>query len=145
VALPLIFAAPTSVLLGRVSVGQKLKQWQWLRVAEDIEHNPLLNELDSMSLNSASRPGSAFVRAVLDPVMNDVHGDLARPRPTGAKQKTLKLLRQQCLQEGIDRLTKKELSMLAQDSESLRWLHEAAWRQGDNSHWGRQLKTIFER
>lgn len=145
VALPLIFAAPTSVLLGRVSIGQKLKQWGWLTVAEDTEENLLLKELDSMSLNSASRPGSAFVRAVLDPVMNDVHGDLARPRPTGAKQKTLKLLREQCLKEGIDRLSKKELSMLAQDRESLRWLHEAAWRQKDNSHWGRQLKTIFER
>jgi len=144
VALPLIFAAPTSLLLGRVSVGQKLKRWGWLRVAEDNEENLLLKELDSMSLNSAGRPGSAFVRAVIDPVMNDVQGDLARPRPTGAKQKSLKWLREQCLKDGVESLNKKELSMLAQDRESLRWLHEAVWRQTDNSQWGRELQSILE-
>jgi membrane glycosyltransferase len=145
VALPLIFAAPTSVILSRASLGQRFRRRGVLLVPEEVHAEPLLVELDRLSLTSANRPGSAFVRTVIDPVLNDVQGDLARPRTTGAKQNKLKSLREQCLKEGFENLSKKELSLLAQDRESLRWLHEAAWRQGHDSQWGKELNTIFTR
>jgi membrane glycosyltransferase len=83
------------------------------------------------------------VRAILDPVMNRVHRELARPRTTGAKQQVLLRLREKCLRQSPELLDKSEQSLLAQDQESLKWLHQASWRQAETSYWTRQLYSVF--
>lgn len=144
VALPLILAAPTSVWLGRTASGLRARQRGYLLTPEELQGSALVEELSRMNLNSANRPDSAFLRAILDPVMNCVHGALARPRPTGAKQQMLLRVRERCLLESPEALTRKELSLLAQDRDSTRWLHEQAWRRPDGSSWGQALTTIFD-
>jgi len=143
VALPVIMSAPAAVALGRASWGQRFRTWGYLRTPEEITPPALLEELGRMPLDKASQPGSAFVRAVLDPVMNRVHQALARPRTTGAKQQVLMRLRERCLLQSPDLLDKNEQSLLAQDQESLQWLHRAGWRQPENSYWIRQLCALF--
>ena len=82
---------------------------------------------------------SAFVQAVVDPVMNHVHCTLARGHRGGMKQSRLEMLRRRCLKEGPESLSGKEISMLAKDKESLRWLHQEAWRAPHESYWGRVI------
>jgi len=143
VALPVILSAPVAVALGRASWGQRFRAWGCLRTPEEMSHPALLDELGKMPLNTANQPGSAFVRAVLDPVMNRVHRELARPRTTGAKQQVLLRLREKCLVQSPEQLDKHEQSLLAQDQESLQWLHRASWRQPENNYWTRQAYSVF--
>lgn len=145
VALPVIFSAPVAVALGRVSWGQRFRIWGCLVTPEEVKPPGLVMELARLPLNSASQLGSAFVRAVLDPVMNRVHRELARPRPTGAKQQVLLRLREKCMIQSPELLHKHEQSLLAQDQESLLWLHRASWRQPENSYWTQQLSRRFDR
>lgn len=145
VALPVILSVPVAVILGRVSWGQRFRRWGFLQTPEEVQDSPLIQELDRMTLSSANRLDSAFIRAVLDPVLNRVHGELARPRTTGAKQQALRRLREKCLSRSPEQLDKKELSLLAQDQESLRWLHERAWRQEESNYWTEQLSIVFSR
>ena len=143
VALPVILSAPVAVALGRVSWGQRFRRWGFLQTPEEVEGCSLLDELERMPSHPATHLKSAFVQAVLDPVMNRVHGELARPRTTGAKRQVLLRLREKCLQQP-DQLDKKEQSLLAQDQQSLRWLHQRAWCQGEANYWTGQLGQIFE-
>lgn len=136
VALPLILAAPISVIVSRVGVGQWAKRLGFLLTPEEIHGSKLVDTVESMPITEANQPVSAFVQAIVDPIMNYVHGSLARGNKGGAKQGRLQQLRAKCLQEGPSKLTNKELSMLALDQESLRWLHQAAWRAHPDTFWG---------
>jgi membrane glycosyltransferase len=144
VALPLILAAPISVLTSRMGLGDRMRRWGFLITPEEIHGSSLVDEVARMPLTDANRPVSAFVEAVVDPVMNHVHATLARGHRGGAKQERLQGLRRRCLEEGPTRLNGKELSMLARDGESLRWLHQQAWQSAPDSFWGRWLNRTLE-
>ncbi len=140
VALPLIFAAPTSVLLSRVGIGQWFRRHGFFLTPEELQGSELVDDLASANLQPP--PGTrrpAFVRAILNPVLNQVHGAFARSHPAGAKRKRLEELRERCLVEGPDRLQRSELSLLAQHPATLHWLHRQAWRAEPDSYWGREL------
>ncbi len=139
VALPLILAAPISVIVSRVGVGQWARRWGFLQTPEEVYGSKLVECVESMPLTEANMPVSAFIQAVVDPIMNYVHMSLARGNKGGAKQGRLQQLRLRCLQEGPAVLTNKERSMLALDQESLRWLHQAAWRAHPDTFWGSEV------
>lgn len=139
VALPLILAAPISVLTGKIGIGLLLEKWGFLRIPEEVNGSKLVDELERMPVTDAQLPRSAFVQAVVDPVMNHVHCTLARGHRGGVKQSRLAVLRRRCLKDGPESLSGKEISMLAKDKESLRWLHEEAWRASHDSYWGRVI------
>jgi membrane glycosyltransferase len=137
VALPLILAAPISVLSGKISVGLRLGRWGCLRIPEEVNGSSLLDELENMPVTDAMLPRSAFAQAVIDPVMNHVHCSLARGHPNGVKRSRLQLLSRRCLKDGPESLSSKEISLLAKDRESLQWLHQQAWRSSHDSYWGK--------
>lgn len=140
VAIPLILAAPTSVLLSRVALGQWLRRRGLFCVPEERFGSALLDELAAgEALMAADSGRGAFVEAVIDPVLNRVHAASARAHAHGAKRQTLEALRARCLDEGPSALTAKEVSLLAQDGESLVWLHRQAWQAAPQSWWGRAL------
>lgn len=140
VAIPLILAAPTSVLLSRVALGQWLRRRGLFCVPEERFGSALLDELAAGEAVMAADSGrGAFVEAVIDPVLNRVHAASARAHAHGAKRQTLEALRARCLDEGPSALTAKEVSLLAQDGESLAWLHRQAWQAAPQSWWGRAL------
>ena len=142
VAIPLILAAPTSVLFSRASLGDTLRRWGLLLVPEERNGNRLLDDLDNgapLGPRQSDDDTSAFVEAIIDPIINRMHADAARGRAAGAKREHLRQLCGRCMLNGPSALTPKQLSLLAHDRESLQWLHQAAWRAPTDSFWGREL------
>lgn len=139
VALPLILAAPISVLTGRMGLGDRLAKRGYLCIPEDIHGSTLVDELQRMPISDATQSHSAFLQAVIDPVVNQVHCALARGHRGGSKQKRLNTLRKRCLLEGADHLSRNEITLLAKDSESLQWLHREVWRAPQDSFWANQI------
>lgn len=135
VAIPLVLAAPTSVMLGRIRVGHWLHRRGLLRVAHarpmDVQGEvpPLLPGDDT----------SAFERAVLDPLVNRVHRACCRTAQGGARARRVQVLGLRCLSEGPTALSRRELCLLGDDAGALAMLHERAWRAAPDSWWGQSL------
>ncbi|WP_185266403.1 glucans biosynthesis glucosyltransferase MdoH [Halopseudomonas xiamenensis] len=137
VALPLIFAAPISVVLSRVQLGQRLKRHGWLMTAEEVHGATLLEELAHNPLAGTQQPG--FCESVIDPRHNALQVALGRRGRGGLRRQRLDTLCQHCLERGPDSLTHQELSLLAQDGEAMAHLHRQVWRAQPQSVWGRLL------
>ncbi|MDX5363253.1 MAG: glucans biosynthesis glucosyltransferase MdoH [Pseudazoarcus pumilus] len=144
VAIPLILAAPTSVLFSRVGPGQTLRKAGLLLVPQERSDDRLIDEMEHgapLGPRQGDDDTGAFVEAIIDPMLNRMHADAARGRAAGAKREHLRQLCGRCLLNGPSALTPKQLSLLAQDRESLLWLHRSAWRAPSDSFWGRELYT----
>lgn len=140
VALPLILAAPTSVLLGRIRLGQWLRERGLLLVCQERNPATVLRELhQAPAFPHPADETTAFSRAVIDPVLNRMHRSCARPSHRGAKARQVQRLTQHCLEQGPDRISRRELSLLADDATALARLHEQAWRSRPDSYWGREV------
>jgi membrane glycosyltransferase len=127
------------VIAGRMEVGDKLARNGFLCIPEDVHGSKLLDELKRMPITDSTQAHSAFVQAVVDPIMNQVQCQLARGNRGGSKLKRLHILRRQCLSEGPKNLTHKEITLLARDRESLAWLHREVWRSLPGSFWAEQI------
>lgn len=142
VSLPLIFAAPTSVFLSRVSLGQRLRRLGILVVPEELNDFPLLDDVVDERILPPSRTGlSAFEEAVIDPVLNRVHGALARLPRNDKRRGRLHSLRVRCMKEGPDALNRRELSLLANDRETLEAMNRAVWSSAPDSYWGSRIEA----
>lgn len=143
VAIPLVLAAPTSVLLSRTALGDRLRGAGLLLVAEESRGSQLLDGLTARPLLTAqsTRHGN-FELAVIDPRRNALHSALARHR-NGNRGRNLRLLCKHCLAEGPGALTMRERSLLANDRQSLQWLHRQVWQSPPSSYWGRHLESLI--
>ena len=144
VSIPLMLAAPVTVFTGSTGPGLWLERWGFLRIAEEVQASTLIEDLRNMPVTDAVQRRSAFVHAVLDPVLNYLHCTLARGHRGGIKRSRLVNLRMRCLQQGPESLSAKEISTLAQDRESLAWLHREAWRSNDGTIWGRLIFSTID-
>ncbi|MGR9107857.1 MAG: glucans biosynthesis glucosyltransferase MdoH [Gammaproteobacteria bacterium] len=145
VAIPLILAAPVSVILGRIRTGERIRALGLLQVPEEIEPPQLLCDLSGTKRNNRKTMfSSRFVEAIIDPFANQIHCQLARPVPSGVKRTTVETLRERCLNLGADRLSPEQINLLAKDRESLRYLHDAVWREAPASIWGRILASRLD-
>lgn len=141
VSLPLVLAAPTSVVLSRVRIGLCLRRAKLLLVPEERQDSPLLAELEHPIPDPIPLPKlTPFERAIIDPRLNAVHAALARPARRGARRDYLHTLRVRCLEHGPPGIDGRDLAHLAQDRDSLLWLHHRAWRARPDSYWGRCLQ-----
>ena len=146
VSLPLIFAAPTSVFLSRVSVGQRLRRLGILVVPEELNDFPLLDDVVDERILPPSRTGlSAFEEAVIDPVLNRLHCALARLPRNDKRRGRLHSLRVRCLKEGPDALSRREISLLANDRETLEAMNRTVWSSTPDSYWGSRLEDRIMR
>lgn len=137
VAIPLIMAAPVSVMLSRVQPGQWLRQRGWLLTAEELRGSPLIEDLSNNPLAGRRQPD--FCVSVIHPVYNALQVALGRGGRRGLRRQRLDTLCQRCLQMGPQNLSKVELSLLAQDADCMQYLHRQAWRARPRSPWGRLL------
>lgn len=143
VAIPLVLAAPTSVLLSRVSVGKSLAKHRMLMIPEEVRPSPLLQDaVDERRLLPQVQGLTRFEEAVLSPRLNHLHQTLARRRASSVRQSIHERLARLCMREGPGALTNSELSHLCRDKESLEWLHQSAWRASPDSFWGRRLLVL---
>lgn len=143
VALPLIFAAPISVVLSRVQLGQRLRRRGWLMTAEEAYGSRLLEDMTHSPLEGVEQPG--FCESVIHPRYNALQVGLARRAPAGPRRQRLDALCQRCLEEGPGALDRTEQSLLAQDAEAMAWLHHQVWRSLPGSIWGRLLRRQITR
>ena len=144
VAIPLILAAPTSVLFSRTGAGDFLRRMGLFLVPQERHGSRLIEDLETgapLGPRQSDDDTSAFVEAIIDPVLNRMHADAARGRASGAKREHLRHLCGRCMLNGPGALTPKQLSLLAHDRESLQWLHQAVWRAPRDSFWGHELHT----
>lgn len=142
VAIPLLLAAPTAVFISRKGPGDAVRAMDILRVPEEKEPlQPMLAEArgfrQQMSSNGVWRP---FEQAVLDPRLNRLHRGLARDHRRGPRRKHLAAAVARCLADGPAALSRRELSDLARDRQSLAELHEGAWRAPNDSYWGQCIR-----
>jgi len=140
VAIPLMLAAPTTVLFARVSIGRALQRFGLLLIPQERQPGALLTDLATGEAAVAEHGDrSAFVNVVVDPVLNRLHVSTSRESIRGSKREVLTELAQRCREEGPEGLSDKELSLLAQDGPTLEWLHRAAWSAVPASYWGRAV------
>lgn len=142
VALPLIFAAPTSVLLSRVGIGQSLRERRLLIAPEEQYHSPLVAAIAAPATMEEGAL-SAFEAAVIDPRLNQLHRAAARARRS-LDPDELAQWRDRCAQYGPHGFNRRQLNALARDAETLYRLHQAAWRAPADSHWGGRLQAWIE-
>lgn len=141
VVIPLLLAAPISIMLGKVKVGQMLKKLSLLLVSQEIRGNPLIDDaLQSANRTTGHATLNIFEEAIIDPAMNKLHQTLARRHYGRARLEVLHMLRSRCLDEGATALTTREQSILAQDREALQWLHQTVWQTDKNSCWFRRIR-----
>ena len=145
VAIPLVLAAPTSVLLSRVRAGTAARKRGLLLIPEEVYGTHLLDDAsEPRRLSPHQSDLTPFEEAILLPRLNHMHRRLARLPRGVIRRETLARLCLKCLQEGPDVLTPSELSHLCRDQESLAWLHSAAWRSAPDSYWGKRLSVLSE-
>lgn len=143
VVVPLLLAAPTSVVLSRFALGDRLRRaglWvipQELRCAES-----LLSDLHGPALLEGSCLGlGAFELGILHPQRNALARGMARTE-RGARARRVQRLRERCLAEGPQALERGELALLADSREALGWLHRAAWLAGPANPWGLRAEAL---
>jgi membrane glycosyltransferase len=142
VALPLLLAAPTSVLLGRVELGQRLRELKLVLTAQERQPEALLETFrGAMARASPPTPLSAFDLAVLDPMLNRMHRACTRPARGGARGRRAADLVERCLAQGAGTLNRRELSSIADDAGALHRLHEEAWSAPPGTPWGDALSN----
>ncbi|WP_372957354.1 glucans biosynthesis glucosyltransferase MdoH [Marinobacter sp.] len=143
VAVPLILAAPTAVWLSRVWAGLGLRRLGILRTPEETSPPSVLTDTaDEQALLPRLGQLTRFEEAVLLPEVNAMHCSLARSHPGRLRQETLRGVAKRCLAEGPGVLSRSELSHLCRDSDTLAWLHHAAWRSDPDTWWGRKLASV---
>lgn len=137
VALPLIFAAPISVVLSRVQLGQRLRRRGWLMTGEEAFGSKLLEDMARSPLVGSRQPG--FCESVIHPGHNALQVSLGRIAEPGLRRQRLDELCQRCLEGGPESLDRTEQSLLAQDAQAMAQLHHRVWRVAPGSVWGRLL------
>lgn len=143
VAIPLVLAAPTHVLLSRTGPGTALRKRRLLVIPEEKEGLPLLD--DAARFRSETGGGTslgAVAEAVLNPVLNRLHCQLARPRGHHGRCRAPAELTERFITAGPDALSRQELCRLLQDRDCLARLHTQAWRAGPESWWGQRIQAL---
>lgn len=144
VALPLMLAAPTSVLLGRVDLGQRLRELGLVLTAQERQPEALLETFRrAMARTSPPMRQSAFDLAVLDPVLNRMHRACTRTVRGGARGRRAAGLLERCLAEGPRSLDRRDLCSIADDAGALQRLHEEAWSSLPGTPWGDALANYI--
>jgi membrane glycosyltransferase len=144
VAIPLVLAAPSSVLLSRKRLGKALEHRQLLLIPEEIEPPPVLQHAlaNRQAIRSDDGVLSPVEAAVLSPKLNRIYRFLARDHRKGVRAKHLESAVSRCLQKGPEALSATELSQVLQDRDSLAELHRQAWCAPPSGYWGRCIQRL---
>ena len=142
IALPLVFAAPISVLVSRYRVGQVLRRRGLLLSPEETHPSEELSDLSDYCL-PVIRGLSPVARTVLDPRRMQLQLALVRPRSeTPLRSRTRRALIDRCCHQGPDALSAREQRWIVEDRQALERLHTLAWRQGPNTPWGKRIDAL---
>ena len=126
--LPLIFAAPLSMLGSRASLGALARRAGLFLTPEETAPAP---ELAALAAGDAGESApDPIARAVVDPYANALHALVGKRRPAASVARVARLarLRRRALARGPRDLSPAELRHLLSDADSLVALHREVWR-----------------
>jgi membrane glycosyltransferase len=138
----LILAIPLSVLTSRSSIGRAFRARGLLVIPEELNPPPELEwirsiqqKLGELDESLGVREPNGFVRAVVEPFVNELHIRLAGTRrPPSFKIGTRRqALQEKALLKGPGSLTPTEKIELLYDPERMAALHKAVWELPDRS------------
>lgn len=137
----LLFAPALTVWSSRIGLGRAMKKHSLLATPSETAPSwelarlkVLMSELESTQMESVSRFGEGFVRAVVDPLVHTLHCGLLHGARRLAPQIRLRYrgLCEKCLALGPNSLTAREKRALLSDRDSLAELHRAVWSLSDD-------------
>jgi membrane glycosyltransferase len=126
--LPLMLAAPLSLVGSRVRVGAFARRMGLFLTPEETSPPA---ELAALSVHESDQAEvDAIARAVVDPYASALHAYAGRRRPGADVTRVARLakLRRRALARGPRALSPAELRLLLSDSDSLLALHREVWR-----------------
>lgn len=146
VAVPLVLAAPTSVMLSRVGIGQALRRWGLLITPEEQVPAAVMDDA-RIARRVKDQPATltAVEAAVVRPRLNRLHRTLARNDRLLSRERLLKPLVERCMEKGPGSLSSSELSQLFRDRQSLAEMHHLAWKAPTESFWGQRINRLSQR
>ncbi|EDM48964.1 glucans biosynthesis glucosyltransferase MdoH [Marinobacter algicola] len=143
VAVPLVLAAPTSVVLSRVGLGRAFRKKGLLVIPEELTPVAVLNDARRARAVTDEVPViTAVEAAVIRPRLNQLHLALARTDRHPRRAALLAPLVQRLADKGPDSLSRSELSQVFCDRTALAELHRLAWRSAPDSFWGRRIASL---
>lgn len=146
VAVPLVLAAPTSVLLSRVEAGRALRDRGLLLIPEERTPVEVLDDARQARRDHDDKSVlTAVEAAVVRPGLNRLHQALARNDRLARRAQLLEPLVARCIHEGPHGLSAAELSQLFRDRQSLADLHLLAWQAPSGSFWGQRIASLSGR
>ncbi|MCW5893278.1 MAG: glucans biosynthesis glucosyltransferase MdoH [bacterium] len=150
----LLLSIPLSVLLSRVSLGDRLRRWKLFLVPEEQDPPAELRDLERFQAAAAERRSwlpraeqHGFVRAMVDPITNALHRALLRgPRRRGeAVQATRTALVERAVADGPAALGAAEQRVLLGDPDATDAMHARVWAIPDRVRaglWGRPGSAV---
>lgn len=146
VAIPLVVAAPTSVLLSRVGAGRALRRRGLLLIPEELAPVQVLDDARHARSEPDVTPAlTAVEAAVVRPKLNRLHQALARNDRLRKRAELLEPLVARCASDGPAALSRAELSQLFRDRKSVAELHHLAWQAPTDSFWGERITRLSRR
>lgn len=144
IALPLLFAAPTSAWTSRVGLGDRSRQRGRFLIPEETANLDLLEDLDRYQREQTELRRydgkAALLRTLLEPRANRLHQALARRSAgTASRRELLAELRSRLLRKGPAALNAGELTIVLRDRDTLAFLHREIWCVASDTYWGRIL------
>ncbi len=143
VAVPLVLAAPTSVVLSRVSLGRAVFKRGLLTIPEERTRVAVLEDAKAAREQPEDEgPLSNVEAAVIRPELNQLHRSLARNDCQPKRAELLKPIVERLARSGPDDLSRHELSLLFRDRAAVTDIHQKAWRAPSSSYWGKRLACL---
>ena len=138
--LPLALSIPLALLVSSVFAGQLLAKMGILTVPSESRPDELLLRANDLQAMTAADEAARFRDMVLDPLLmasqlKKLHASEARENVTNIARAELLRLQKRALRVGPAALSPEERRALAEDPESLRELHRAAWRYWPVESW----------
>jgi membrane glycosyltransferase len=148
VVMPLVLAAPLSILLSQGRLGRAARRWGLFLTPEETAPPYELRRLEQNLAEcyrhlpplEPLRADYGLLQAVLDPYVNALHVALLRQRRrTEESREWFAQLRERLLRDGPDRFTPREKMALLLDADSMMELHRDLWsaRTEDLAPWWR--------
>lgn len=104
---------------------------------------PLLEDAVWYRSRELSNPTlTPLEQAVLRLDHNRLHQALAWDHRHGSRKAELEACVARCLEQGPEVLSRLQMSQIARDRQSLKALHEGAWRAPPDSFWGRSIARL---
>jgi membrane glycosyltransferase len=133
---PLVLSIPIALVASSETAGRVLSFFGILRVPAETAPDDLALRADDLRALTTGDDSARFRDMVLDPVLLAAHiARLPQKELSAREREQLVALRERARRAGPTVLSAEQRKQLANDAESMRWLHREAWRHWPVESW----------